>query len=66
MGIMKIGASNQNGVELLKRCQEWFEAIDFEASGYSSLEEAMNDIYQDFGETAELYQDIVSFLRVGK
>ena len=42
--------------ETFRRCQQWFEAIDYENSGYKSLEEAIADIYQDEGATLELYR----------
>lgn len=41
---------------ILITCQEWFELIDHERSGYSSLEKAIKDIYQDGGETLDLYK----------
>jgi hypothetical protein len=47
---------------LLKEMKAWFEATDYEASGYSSLEEALNDIYQDEGYTASLYADVDAVL----
>lgn len=37
-------------------CQEWFELIDHERSGYGSLEEAIADIYSDDGATLDLYR----------
>ncbi len=43
-----------------KKCQEWFEMIDHESSGYDSLEEAIQDIYQDDGETLELYRKLIA------
>lgn len=46
---------------VLKECQEWFELIDYEMSGYDSLEEAIEDIYQDDGETLELYKRLVEY-----
>jgi hypothetical protein len=41
---------------ILITCQEWFELIDYKRSGYSSLERAIKDIYQDGGETLDLYK----------
>jgi hypothetical protein len=41
------------------KCQEWFEMIDYKRSGYGSLEKAIEDIYQDGGETLELYKKLV-------
>ena len=46
---------------LLGECQEWFELIDYEMSGYDSLEEAIEDIFQDGGETLGLYKRIAKF-----
>ena len=43
---------------LLQRCQEWFELIDVEESGYATLDEAIADIYGDDGFTLELYRDL--------
>ncbi|MGD9400935.1 MAG: hypothetical protein PVF95_01575 [bacterium] len=46
---------------VLKDCQEWFELIDCEMSGYDTLEEAIQDIYQDDGETLKLYRRLVKY-----
>ena len=46
---------------LLGQCQEWFEFIDYEMSGYDSLEEAIADIYQDGGATLGLYTRLVEY-----
>jgi hypothetical protein len=43
----------------LRMCQEWFEMIDYEASGYETLEDSIADIYQDDGATLELYKRLV-------
>ena len=43
-----------------QKCQQWFEMIDHESSGYDSLEEAIKDIYQDDGETLELYRKLIA------
>ena len=42
--------------DVLKRCQEWFEMIDYQRSGYNSLEKAIKDIYRDDGMTLDLYR----------
>jgi len=43
----------------LQKCQEWFELIDYQASGYRSIEEAIKDIYVDDGSTLALYKKLV-------
>ena len=55
--------SVDEGTTLLKEMKTWFEATDYEASGYASLEEALDDIYQDDGYTASLYRDIDDALK---
>ena len=50
--------SADEGTALLREMKTWFEATDYEAYGYSSLEEALDDIYQDDGYTSMLYRDI--------
>jgi len=51
-------AKAQTQEALLQRCQEWFEMIDVEQSGYATLEEAIADIYGDDGFTLQLYRDV--------
>ena len=46
---------------VLEECQEWFELIDYEMSGYDSLEEAIEDIFQDGGETLDLYERLAEY-----
>ncbi len=45
---------------VLKECQDWFELIDYEMSGYDSLDEAIEDIFPDGGATLDLYRRIAA------
>lgn len=53
------GASRVSSGPTLQKCQEWFELIDYQASGYRSLEEAIKHIYVDDGSTLALYKKLV-------
>ena len=55
------GSAGRTPQSVLKECQEWFELIDYEMSGYGSLEEAIEDIYSDGGETLDLYKRIAEY-----
>ena len=46
--------------ELLSRCIEYFELIDWE-SEYDSLENALADIYDDDNYTADVYRLVKNF-----
>ena len=54
-------ASDVDRHRVLLECQEWFELIDYEMSGYDSLEDAIEDIFQDDGETLQLYRRLVKY-----
>lgn len=56
--VNKAGTSGSAYDGTFIKCQEWFEMIDHESSGYDSLEEAIEDIYQDEGETLDLYRKL--------
>lgn len=55
------GSGEANRRAVLRECQEWFELIDYEMSGYDTLEEAIEDIFQDGGGTLELYNRLVEY-----
>ena len=48
----------QDDIGIAGEMKSWFEATDYQASGYASLEEALEDIYQDEGYTVSLYQEL--------
>ncbi len=46
----KAGPSTiQDDIALVREMKAWFEATDYQASGYSNMEEALEAIYQDGG-----------------
>jgi hypothetical protein len=55
------GPATEQARAVLGECQAWFELIDYEMSGYASLEEAIEDIYQDEGATLDLYRRLATY-----
>jgi len=51
-----------NDLALIGRMKRWIEEIDHEACGFPSLEEALEDIYQDEGYTISLYRELKKIL----
>jgi hypothetical protein len=61
LALEKPSSDDTNRRAVLKECQEWFELIDYEMSGYETLDEAIRDIFQDGGETLDLYKKLVEY-----
>ena len=55
------GPETEQARTVLGECQAWFDLIDYEMSGYASLEEAIEDIYQDEGATLDLYRRLAAY-----